>query len=89
MRAIQLEDELGNKDDSVTSLWTAYFYGTERLGELREIAKVKSIEEKMKKIRRLKTRLNFNKYVVLVYVAVIGQIVLAFLLPKILGWEFF
>jgi hypothetical protein len=89
MRAVQLEDELGNKDDSVSSLWTAYFYGTQRLGELREIAKIKNIDEKMKRLRQLKTRLNWNKYVLLIYCAILGQIALAILLPLILGWEFF
>jgi hypothetical protein len=89
MRAVQLEDELGTKDDSISSLWTAYFYGPQRLSKLREIAQIKNIDEKMRSLRHLKTRLDFNKYILLIYFAILGQIVLAILLPVILGWDFF
>lgn len=90
MRAIQLEEVLGNGDSSISSLWTAYFYGTQRLDELKKIAKIENIEEKILQIRDFKTRFGLrNKFILLALFAILGQIALAIMLPSIWGWPFF
>ena len=89
MRVIQLEAELGDGDSSITSLWAAFLYGAHKLREFQAIASLERVESKIEELRKLTSRFNSNKYLLLVGLAVVGQIALAVILSVFFGWSVF
>ena len=88
MRAIQLELDYGDKDSSVTSLWAALLYGVDGLRKFQDIAQTERVEEKLDGLNNVTSRINSSRFLLLVYSAVITQIVLAVILPLIFSWSF-
>ena len=89
VRAIQLENNLGDKEHSIVTSWVAVIYGYDTMKQFQSIALMKNVEEQLEKIRHVKSRLQSDKYIRLLNFSVATQVVIAIALSTFLNWSFF
>lgn len=90
LRGIQLELEFG-QPSSIGSVWAAKFYGEKYLREAQNVLVAEEESQKLEKLLAFSSvspsKKSTVRYMLIAALAVVGQILLAILLPVIQNWR--
>lgn len=89
LRAIEIENSIGSKGNSIVSFWFLFFYKEKGYKKILEAISEGTNIKRYKKLNELKSRLNNSIYVILLMLTILILIFLSYYLQTLESWTFF
>lgn len=89
LRAIEIENILGSKSNSVVSFWAFYFYNHKGYKKILEAISETDTLKRYDKLKNISSKLDTSIYMIIIVLSVLILFFLSFFLQTLNDWAFF